>query len=442
MRAVATTFVNVASDPTAGRRAGRLFVHINMLGCLILQRFCVYAAGSPVYACLLLFLGTLAWLLLTGRARLRPLAVALFGTFLVVALVGALVALNLPDPRIPSFSLASLLAILLLYAGLTVGPARDFDGSAGFDVFVKYLRVIAVLGIGQYMLQFVGIRLFSFMVLVPALKPVLAEPLFNYMPWLAYGSTTLRSNGFFLLEPSIFSQVLMLGVVVDVFIRRSWTCLPLYGVAYLMTYAGTGVLALVLTLALAIVVSARHAPRLLLFAIVGVVLLGVASLVFPAQTDALLGRSGELGASGSSAYARYMTQFDVMKAVANETRTLIGYGPGAFERADFYRPGGGSLLLKLYIDYGWLGLIAFMAFLIGTLWRSDATLVSLYVLVNYQIGGGYLLFPPFVVLAAVLCIWCRPPALGGQSRAPDRRTPRMIPFGSVAGSSPRPAISG
>ncbi len=56
----------------------------------------------------------------------------------------------------------------------------------------------------------------------------------------------MRSNGFFLLEPSIFSQLLMLGVVVDIFLRRDWRFLPLYGFAYILTYAGTGLVALVI----------------------------------------------------------------------------------------------------------------------------------------------------------------------------------------------------
>jgi hypothetical protein len=226
----------IARDPAgADRVATNIFLHANFIFCICLQRFCVYAGASPIYFCLPVFLLSLTWLLATGRATLRPLAVALYAVLVILTVTSTLLAVDQPDRRIAGLSVMSLFALLVLYAGLIIKPTARFDTERTFRVFIFYVRLCAVLGIAQYLAQFVGLRLFSFMVTFPVLRPILAEPLFNYWPIVAYGSSVLRSNGFFLVEPSSFSQLLMLGVVVDVIVRRIWRYLPLYGIAYLLT---------------------------------------------------------------------------------------------------------------------------------------------------------------------------------------------------------------
>lgn len=395
---------------SADRRASFVFLHAMFFASICLQRFCLYAGGSPIYFALPVFLAMLAWLLATGRGAFRPLIVLLFVGVAVAGIASTLVALNAFDMRVSGVSAFSLLSLLVLYVGLMVRPTNRFHGNLALPVFLFYVRLCAVLGIAEYFAQFVGVRLFSFMLAVPALTPVLAEPLFNYQPILAYGSTIMRSNGFFLVEPSVFSQVLVLGIVADFFVRREWRFLPLYGLAYLYTYAGTGLLSLGIAGALFIVIAPRQSPRVLLFAVIGIVLAVAASLAFPSQFGALAGRSDEIGYSGSSGYIRYVSQFDILRSISAETRTLIGYGPGALERATFYTRGGGSAALKLYVDYGLAGLLAFTAFIVAALWRREIALLSLYALVNFQLGGGYLVFPPLVILMTLICVWSRPPS--------------------------------
>ena len=408
------------SQASVDERASRIFIHAGMIGCLILQRFGLYIGPSPVAWCLPIFLAALGWMLLTRRAAFRPVPLALYVAVAIAALISTLVAVNTIDSRVATVSVGSLVSLLILYVGFTVGPTRRFDASRTFDIFVFYVRLCAVLGIVQYLAQFGGVRLFSFMVSFPFLKPVLVEPLFNYWPILEYGSTILRSNGFFLVEPSTFSQLLALGILVEVFVRREWRWLPVYGVAYLVTYAGTGMLALAVTCVLYVLVQPRGSGRILVFGLAMLVLALIAALAFPAQFASLAGRATEVQYAGSSGYARYVLQFEAFDAVWGETRTLIGYGPGALDRATFYTPGSGNPIVKLFIDYGFLGLGTFTLFFIGSLWRRDIALVSLFAFVNFQLGGGNLMFAPFVVLSALLCIWAKPPqvvaAVGGRSR--------------------------
>jgi len=395
------------SPPATG--ASRLFVHLNLVFCLLLQRFCVFVGGGAIYWCLPVFVGSLGWLLWTGRARLRVGGILAFGGFATVALIATLVAIITPDQRISGISLPSLGSVLILYLGLLAAPTERFDGSRTLTLFVYYLRAIAAAGIAQYALQFLGLRIFAFMDWVPMLRPVLVEPYFNYHPVIAYGSSIMRSNGFVLLEPSIFSQVLMLAVAVDVFVRREWRFLPLYGVAYLTTYAGTGLLAFAIAAALSLVFAPRASGRLLVLIAAGAVLAALAALAVPGLVAGLAGRTGELGYSGSSASARYLVQFDVLRAYSGELRTVIGFGPGALERMGTSMAGSINPALKIVFEYGLIGLALFAAFVIGTWWRRDMALVSLYLLANYQMGGGYLLFMPFVILATLVCVWSAAP---------------------------------
>lgn len=400
------------------RRISRLFVHIALIGAIILQRFCLYAGGSPFFVAQLVFLAAIVAMLLSGRAVLRPVVLLLLVTFATIALVGTVIALNDPDARV-GISLGSLIVVFLLYAVLVIRPdPRFFDGRSTFAIFVGYMRVCSVLGIVQYLIQFVGIRVFSFTDTVPLLRPFLAEQMYNYRPWLSYGSSLMRSNGFFLLEPSIFSQLLVLALLVDVFVRRVWRYAPLYLVAHMLSYSGTGLLALALTLPLVALVDVRYSRQIAAFAIALVVLGVIGAVALPDQFGALVGRSSELSYSGSSGYARYVAPFQVVGEVWGETRTLIGYGPGALERADFYIPGSSSALIKLFIDYGILGLVAFVTFLVVALWRRDVAILSVYGLVNFQLGGGFLLFPPFIVIMALLCIWSTPEAPAPRSTDP------------------------
>lgn len=399
-----TTPDHLAALTQPDRARSRLFIHIAFICAICLQRFGVAIGDSALFLALPVFALMIVWAFMSGFGDVRQRVLAAYAVFAVVALTSTLVGLLAPDPRF-GMSIASLGSILLSYTLLTVVPGVRFDRSQILPIFLFYARLCAVLGIAQYLAQFAGVSIFSFGLAVPALEPVLVERFYNYAPILEYGSTTMRSNGFFLVEPSTFSQLLAIAFVIDFFVFRRLAYLPLYGIAYLFTSSGTGLLVLAIGLTIYGLVDARKLGQLSKFLFVGVLLAIGAVFALPEQVAFLAERFDEVQSTRSSAYNRYLAQFDLIGRYGGELRALIGWGPGAMERADGYLLGSGNPSLKLFFDYGLVGLAAFWTFLIAAVWRRDLALVSIMLLVQFQLGGGSLLFSPLLVLMAMLCIW-------------------------------------
>lgn len=393
----------------ADRRRSRLFVHLGLVACLCLQRFGLIVGSGGIFLCLPLFLAMLGWMLAAGYGRVRLASFAIFALFLLESLVTTLVAINVPETRYQLNTL-SLFSLIAIYLCLLIEPTERFDRSGTIDLFLFYVRACAILGIAQYVAQFVGVRIFSFMMTFPALKPILLESFYNYNPIMSYGSDISRSNGFFFVEPSIFSQILALGMAVEFFIKNQLKYLPLYGLAYLVSFSGTGLLALGVSIAILTIADRRYTSRILLFIVCLAALAVGIQLLLPDLFASLANRANEGGQSGSSAYARYFAQFDFIGRYTDQVRSLIGFGPGAMERSGFFFKGSGNAALKLFIDYGIIGLILFVSFLFRSWWRRDIAIISIFSLVNFQLGGGNLLFSPLVILTTLLCVWSADPA--------------------------------
>ncbi len=398
----ATPAVTPARASLAAARSRR-FVHLAMLSCLCLQRFGLDLNGSVLFVSLPAFLLLVGWMLATGQATLgtRPLiGFALFACWTVMSLELALLD---PDPR-TALSLASWADVLVTYFVWSVRPTKTFDTRATLDVFLLYARLCAVAGIAQFALQFVGIRWFQFTQMFPPLSPLLVETHYAFNATLAYGSPILRSNGFFLLEPSMFSQLLAIAVCVEFFVKRRYRFLPVYGLAYAVSFSGTGLLSLALALLLYGLTSARRLARVAALLAIGVVMAAVAAVAMPQVFAAFAARATEFQRTGSSAHARYFGQLDVLRPFIQEARVLFGYGPGATERSLSFNLGSASPALKLVIDYGLVGVVAFSV-MAAAMVRRATPILAILCLVMFQLGGGYLLFSPFVVLMTLLCAW-------------------------------------
>ena len=270
-----------------------LTTHAALITALCLQRFGIPFGPATISLSLPVLLVLTLWLILQRRAYVPARSALFFGLFVGWALLSTLAAVVAPDKRV-GFGIFSLLELLVLYFPLLIRPRGEFDSLKVQRIFLFYVRLCAVLGIMQFALQFAHIRLFSITERLPSLWHWLLERDYAVISPTKYGSATLRSNGFFLLEPSIFSQVLAIGVLVDVFILGRKGYLPLYAVAYLTTFSGTGLLSLVITLSLIGLTSTRNASRVVVLGLVGCAALTLMALVAPSLFASFVGRTHEL----------------------------------------------------------------------------------------------------------------------------------------------------
>ena len=97
---------------------------------------------------------------------------------------------------------------------------------------------------------------------------------------------------------------------------------------------------------------------------------------------------------------------------------MVGSGPGGLERSPAYFGGSGNPVLKLVADYGIIGLLIFLFYLVLSIFRKDNALLALTMLACYQLGGGNLAMAPFLIMMAMLCVWSQPPAAGLRSIRP------------------------
>ena len=335
--------------------------------------------------------------LFAGCMRLDSWRLALYA--LAVGSLG-FVQLLRPDAYSVS-SLALLAAIHLPYVFAVEHSADDVNRATSF--FLRIATLLAWCGIAQYFLQFfVDPRwLFPIENFVPGSYVVQH---FNSQGVLNYGSDVYRANGVFLLEPSFFSQLLGVAVVVELCTQSRLSRLATYGLALLVSSAGTGLL--ILAVCVPLFVVQRRRWDLLLVGAAGLAIVSVFRDSF--FLSHLLARSGEFSSIRSSGYARFVGGFYLFDQFLwdDPWRTLFGFGVGSFRDyvARAHYPVAEMALFKVVFEFGLVGSLVYFGFLVYCLATSSAPrLVTIAVGIAYLLNGIYVPFAHGLALG--LLIW-------------------------------------
>ena len=188
-------------------------------------------------------------------------------------------------------------------------------------------------------------------------------------------ATPFRSNGILLSEPSALSQVTALGILIEVleFGRPSYLLVTALG--FLVSYSGTGSMALLIFLPLASLRNGRAwLSALLVFMFVGVLFAtGIIDL------SHFTNRANEFETVGSSGYARFVSPFWLAAKqfhTGSLSALLLGSGPGtgkdfAAEWVNSWYTGDfiGTWIKYLH-EYGIVGSFIFICFLTSCLRKS------------------------------------------------------------------------
>jgi len=399
------TKANHAAAPRIRRRDPALiFAAGTLVLSLFLQRFAVQVGsqGMDIVGPLVLLLAF--WAVLNGALVLHRTRLLLFGALALWTVLGAAWQTVHPNSYGVGLTLPSLAQFLLLTSFCVLSFARDMDERVFFRGGANILALIAAAGILQFLLQFAGLGLFSFTHLLP--DRMLFESGYNLEIPVGIGDI-MKSNGFFLLEPSIFSQSMAMGLILEILAaRRAWF-LALFAAGLLLSFSGTGWIVL---LSFLLSVGARLGRRgILLAAGLAMAIVAVfAAVVYfsPDTADVFAGRVAEFSQPGTSGNLRFTTPFQLMNEVlAREpTAWLFGIGPGASERLSLAYEYDVNTPIKILLEYGVPAVVLYVAIFLSAQRTKLQGALVVPCLVLVLLAGGYQEFAP--VLFPILLLIC------------------------------------
>ncbi len=395
---------NLTDDMAYHAKGQRTFVLVMLVSCLVLQRVGLPAGADAVVSIAAPVGGMLAiWYIWTGVLSFDRKRVGIMLGLVGVALISVNLHRNVPIAMVTRNSAFSLFFWLCLTAFGTLRFTKPMDERVFFAILIRCLAFIAISGIAQFFAQFVGIKVFSFGGLLPAHFSM--ERFYNVEIPLGTSSIT-KANGFFLVEPSTFSQFMALALICEWLEQRRIWFIGLFLFGLFCSASGTGWLIVGAFLAYsALAMGGRGLKVAFIFAGAIMIAFVAVSFVFPAITDSLAGRTHEFGVQGTSGNARFVTPVLVLKQVLHVAPYALftGVGPGGSESlAGITYEYAMNGPIKIALEYGIFGLLFYLTLIF---WnrrtpRQNAVLIPALVLLLF--AGGNEHFPP--ILFPVLLI--------------------------------------
>lgn len=378
-----------------------------LISALFLQRFGIPFGAKPLNIVgpvggLIALIGLMSGVLAIDRRRLR--------VFLLLSgwiAFGMVWQVTTPNRFGTGVNYNSLSQFLVLTSFAVLSFSHRVSETAFFTRVNYWFSWIAIAGIAQFVAQFFGIRIFEFSGILPA--SVLYERWYNLVIPVGIGSL-LKSNGFFIIEPSTFSQLMAVGLIIEAMMFRRPRYLILFVLALVLSFSGTGWIVLLSFLVAAAFTLGR---RGILIAIGTAMLLaltvGLILLVTPPVAAAFSARIQEFWEIGTSAHMRFVTPFWLLAYVVQREplSLLMGIGSGASEALSvpwFYDV---NTPVKVLLEYGVPALVAYLAlFLINRRTPVQRALVFPG-MVLFLFSGGYQQFPPILFLILLMLCTAR-----------------------------------
>ncbi len=296
----------------------------------------------------------------------------------------------------------SLLQFLVLTSVAMLTFAEPVDETRFFRAINQLFLLIALAGMLQFAAQFVGVRLFSFTGLLP--DAALFEQGYHLEIPVGVGDL-LKSNGFFLVEPSVFSQVMALALIIELLALRRPLYLAAFAAGLLLAFSGTGWIVIATFVITAPLGMGRRG--LMLAAVVVALLLalaGLAAVLAPDVMAVFQARLDEISTPGTSGHLRFITPFWLLGDVftASPSAALIGIGSGAAERLTMPYEYNVNTPIKIALEYGVPALVAYVLLFAMARRTALQSALALPAIVLFFFTGGYQQFPPMIFMVLLL----------------------------------------
>jgi len=321
---------------------------------------------------------------------------------LIISISSILIVSILCQNYLSYFSLLYLLAIYFPFIYFMNITSHDYKRI--LILFQRFMVTFSVIGIVQIALEFVGVPYFDFFSFLPE---AFVQMGYNTSYPIVYGSAIYKSNAIIFLEPSFYSQILALSLLVEIVYFRKMYRITIYLLALASTFAGTGLIMLFITIPfwLRYVLTTRS-TRL---AFVGGLLLVVLSIIMYdtiRNDNYYLNRLNEFSSEGSSANIRFIAPYGSLAKIFSFNSPWLGLGAGAVTNLSDTYLANYPVFPKLVIEYGVIAGGLFTIFLIYCFFsRQRSFIISLACAVMFFFLSGSLLQPQIVYLLFLLTIF-------------------------------------
>lgn len=364
------------------------------------------------------------------RPAINPIRLGLFLLFAVMSVVST-------GAFAPRYSMPSLALYLVLYLPMV------FSFEIEEEEYKKYLNFFSNVMVGMAAIEFAQhlIQIVLTWQYWPNLNALLPEqaliPFFNYIQPVVWGMPYMKPNAIFFLEVSLLSQFLTLALAAEVvFFRRTWR-MALFTAALFASFAGTGLLLLVITLP---VLLGRAKMRTVVLVLIGIGL--VAGLAYGLGWFELVERRlGEFNKAGSSGNMRFIYPFERMVEFMDMPGSAYsGIGAGQIEKADNFQfwP-----IAKAVLEYGVIPGVTFYAFFLYAMFDRPVSKRLAFTLVVWFSLEGALLTAVNPITCIILSSMFVAPRQNRKATAarPARLTEQPKPDLPVATDTPTTAKS-
>jgi len=395
----------VLAHPTYVGLTARRFLMGILLACLFFQRF-----GLPIGEQAMNSVGPVGLLLgaiglMQGTISFNRYRLSIYIFLLSWILLGLAVHAAWPLAYGVPPSMNSLIQYLVLTSFFTLSFTEPMDEMEFFHLVNSYFSVIAAAGILQFFAQYAGLSIFSFQGIIPPF--MLVEFGWNLQIQTGIGGA-LKANGFFLLEPSIFSQFMALALIIEVltFKRVGYLCLFVAGL--FLSFSGTGWIVLGAFIAgLGASLGIRGlALALATSALLGGVLAAVVTLS-PEAGAALGARMDEIFTPLTSGHMRFITPFWLLSDVLERAPSaiMVGLGPGTSEHLPLNYLYNVNTPIKITLEFGLPAFIAYLLLFVVNHHTPRQRAIIFPAIVMVLITGSYAQFPPVLfLLALIICV--------------------------------------
>lgn len=368
---------------------------------LALQRFGFPLEGKAVSIVGPIGFALIIYGLASGTLCFHLQRLIIYFTLIFLTLIGALWHMIVPV-NLGYESTASLIQFLMLTGFAVFTFTEAVDELKFFKVFTYLFLIVAISGVIQFFAQFFGLGLFAFSGWLP--ETMLYELGYNLVIPVGVGDL-FKANGFVLLEPSVYSQVMALALIIELLVFRRIGFLVAFTMGLLLSFSGTGWIVLGAFL-LGSMIGMGGRGLLIASGVVLVMtaIIGAAAVLAPDFVETLSNRFSEINQPGTSGHLRFVTPFWMLQDVANldPSYLLLGIGSGLSEHLQLPYEYATNTPIKVMVEFGVPAFIAYVLLFIVGQKTSLQTALVFPAMVLFLVAGSYQQLPPMIFTVLLL----------------------------------------